>query len=180
MYNFSTLVGHLGGDATANVLDNGTTLFTFGLATDSYVGDGKKETEWHSIKYFCRSENYANFLRKSLKKGSIVLVAGESRTDKWMEEGLEQRAKRLYADVTKVIHSAQLDDRQDKAAPTPSSERAPAASTPRPAPSAPPAAPYPSVGQTNQAQRTAAPRPAPAPPPAPPSQDPDFVGLSTW
>ena len=104
MLNLHILVGNLQDDAKIKALDSGATLFMFIIVTETFLGEGKNGTEYHSVKYFCHHETYALHLKKALKKGNTIFARGDTRTDTWIDAtGTEQRTKRLYADEVKII-----------------------------------------------------------------------------
>ncbi len=71
------LIGRLGQDPEVKLLDNGSKLATFSLATsDSFIAkDGHKQeqTQWHSIVVW---GNLAGICEKYLKKGKEIAVDG--------------------------------------------------------------------------------------------------------
>lgn len=192
MLNVSFLAGHLGNDATVKPVgeDKASTLFTFRVATDTFVG-GKSITEWHSVKYFCSVKAYAEILTGALKKGALVYAFGDRRTDEWIdEEGNEHRVQRLYADDVKLLSAAQPKATSERVAPSTALPNPAAQVTAQPA-----AAGVAFEAPVNQQiaatttvlgdvpvqpaaiARPPAPRPAPTPAPAPPVAA--FSGLDT-
>ncbi|MBN2236111.1 MAG: single-stranded DNA-binding protein [Bacteroidales bacterium] len=72
------LIGHLGADPEVKVLNSGTKVARFSLATfESYTDkDGKKveDTQWHKIIAWTGNATYAE---KYLKKGIEIMVSGK-------------------------------------------------------------------------------------------------------
>lgn len=75
--NSVKLIGRLGQDPEVKLLDNGSKVATFSLATsDSFISkDGTKQeqTQWHSIVVW---GNLAGVCEKYLKKGKEIAVDG--------------------------------------------------------------------------------------------------------
>lgn len=75
--NSVKLIGRLGQDPEVKLLDNGSKVATFSLATsDSFIDkDGRKQeqTQWHSIVVW---GNLAGVCEKYLKKGKEIAVDG--------------------------------------------------------------------------------------------------------
>lgn len=84
------LIGRLGKDPEYRVMDNGTPLCTFSLATsetwkDKDSGERKEATEWHSVQCW---RGLAEVAAQYLKKGHQVYVEGSLRTRSWEKDGL--------------------------------------------------------------------------------------------
>lgn len=97
--NQVTLCGRLGGDPNVRVLDNGTKVCNFSLATggDEYTTKDGREvkvpTQWHSIVCW---RVLADFAEKALKKGSAVTVIGEINYREYQDSN---GAKRMVTDI---------------------------------------------------------------------------------
>jgi single-strand DNA-binding protein len=79
--NKVTLIGNLGKDPEINVIDGGTKVAKFSVATtETYKdpsGAKQKLTEWHSVVAW---RGLADLAEKYLHKGSSVYVEGKLRT----------------------------------------------------------------------------------------------------
>lgn len=97
--NQVTLCGRLGGDPNVRVLDNGTKVCNFSLATggDEYTTKDGREvkvpTQWHSIVCW---RTLADFAEKALKKGSAVTVIGEINYREYQDTN---GVKRMMTDI---------------------------------------------------------------------------------
>ena len=81
MVNKVELIGRLGADPEIKVLDNGTKMAKFSVATEDYLGKDesgnyKTETSWHYITFFGKT---AENVERLLKKGSLVRVEARLR-----------------------------------------------------------------------------------------------------
>ena len=85
------LIGRLTRDPEKKVLDSGTEIVRFGLATDRYFidksGTKKQETEFHQIVLFGKIGNIASLY---LKKGSLALIEGRIRSRNWQDKNGNQ------------------------------------------------------------------------------------------
>jgi len=81
------LIGRLTRDPEKKVLESGTEIVRFGLATDRYFvdksGEKKQETEFHNVVLFGKIGNIASLY---LKKGNLVFVEGRLRTRTWQDK----------------------------------------------------------------------------------------------
>jgi single-strand DNA-binding protein len=83
------LIGRLGQDPEIRVLDNGTKVASFSLATsesytDKNTGEKKETTEWHKISMW---RNMAELAEKYLQKGSQVYLEGKLKTNTYEKDG---------------------------------------------------------------------------------------------
>lgn len=80
MYQQITLVGNLGGDPTMQLMQDGTPVTSFSVATNrrwrTQDGTTQEETIWFSISVWARQAETCN---QYLTKGQRVLVVGEMR-----------------------------------------------------------------------------------------------------
>lgn len=145
------LIGTLGNDPDIKVLDGGSTVVNFSIATseswkDKNTGEQKEQTEWHNIVGFGRA---AEVIGEHMKKGSQIYVEGKLKTEKWTDENnVEKRATKIMMSSFSFIGNAnnQAGGQNTNSSPAPQSK------SPAPAPQKAP-----------QAQNKA---PAPAPEPA--------------
>ncbi len=76
--NHVQLLGNLGRDVEFSTFDSGTKKASFTLATSEYyknnAGEKVQETQWHNIVAWGKN---AEFMNKSLSKGSKVLIKGK-------------------------------------------------------------------------------------------------------
>ncbi len=86
MINKVVLVGRVGVDATLRSTAAGAQVVNFTLATsdsikDKKTGEYKEYTEWHNITCW-KSTDYA----KGIKKGDMVYIEGQLKTNKWQDD----------------------------------------------------------------------------------------------
>jgi len=81
------LIGHLGMDPEIKVLESGTKLAKFSLATnDNFTnsnGEKVEETEWHNIIAWNKT---ADLVESYLAKGREVALEGKLSTRSWDDE----------------------------------------------------------------------------------------------
>lgn len=106
MINKVILVGRLGKDPEIRSTPGGTSVAKFSIATDEKFTDksGQKQerTEWHDIEAWDRlGEICGQFLRK----GSLVYIEGQIRTDTWddKESGQKRSRKKIIAREMKML-----------------------------------------------------------------------------
>lgn len=101
------LIGNLTSDPDLRTLPSGTSVASFGLATNriwnSPQGGRQQEAEFHNIVAFGRS---AEIVSQYLKKGSLVFVEGRIHTNSW--EG-KDGTKRSRVEI--VVERVQLGPR---------------------------------------------------------------------
>jgi len=93
------LVGHLGKDPEARMLEGGVSVVSFPLATsESFNKDGKKveQTEWHNIVMW---RGLADVAAKFLQKGKLVYIEGKLRTRSFEDkEGVKKYTTEVVAE----------------------------------------------------------------------------------
>lgn len=82
------LIGNLGKDPEIRVLENGTKMARFSVATserytDKTTGERKTITDWHDIVLW---RGLADVAEKFLKKGRKVYIEGRLKTRSWQDE----------------------------------------------------------------------------------------------
>lgn len=89
MANKAILVGNLGKDPEIRVMNNGTKIAKFSLATserwkDKQSGEKKEKTHWHNVVVF--NEGLIGIIERYVKKGSKLYVEGSIETRKWQDQ----------------------------------------------------------------------------------------------
>lgn len=88
------LIGNLTRDAELKTLPSGSTVTTFGLATNRIYTDkaGQKqtETEFHNLVLWGKR---AEILTQYLTKGKMIFVEGRLKTNSWTSPAGEKRSK---------------------------------------------------------------------------------------
>ena len=98
--NKTFLIGNLTRDPELKTLPSGTSVATFGLATNRVYtdkdGNKQESTDFHNIVVFGRQgETTAQYL----KKGSLALVEGRIQTRSWnAEDGTKRYRTEIVAD----------------------------------------------------------------------------------
>src|SRR5690554_6222907 len=102
------LIGNLGKDPEVRVLENGTKLARFSIATsenytDKTTGERKSITDWHNIVVW---RGLADVVDKYLTKGQKVYVEGKLKTRSWQDEaGATKYATEVVADNMTMLTS---------------------------------------------------------------------------
>jgi single-strand DNA-binding protein len=95
------LVGNLGKDPEIRILESGTKVAGFSLATsekfkDKITGETRVQTDWHNIVMW---RSLAEIAEKYLHKGMQVYVEGKLRTRSWQDkEGHNRYTTEVVAD----------------------------------------------------------------------------------
>nr|WP_299204920.1 single-stranded DNA-binding protein [uncultured Brumimicrobium sp.] len=102
------LIGNLGKDPEVRVLENGTKLVRFPIATsetytDKTTGERKSITDWHNIVIW---RGLAEVAEKYLTKGQKVYIEGKLRTRSWQDEaGITKYSTEVVADNMTMLSS---------------------------------------------------------------------------
>lgn len=86
-YAQTTIVGHLGRDPEIRHLQDGTSVASFSIATDSKAG-GEVHTTWWNCSVFGKQ---ADVLAQYVRKGDPLLVSGEPRLRDWQDRDGNKR-----------------------------------------------------------------------------------------
>lgn len=83
------LVGNVGKDPEIRMMQDGSKLASFSVATsetwkDRNSGERVDKTEWHRVVVF--NERLADVAEKFIKKGSKVFLEGQLQTRKWTDQ----------------------------------------------------------------------------------------------
>lgn len=111
MINKVILIGNLGKDPEVRVLESGTKVAKFTMATNENYRDKNNEwqtvTEWHNVilwRYLAESAE------RQLKKGSLVYIEGKLTSRKYQDkEGNDRYITEVVANVMRS-----LDRREDQ------------------------------------------------------------------
>jgi single-strand DNA-binding protein len=87
----------------------------FSLATsESYKdknGNKVEQTEWHNVEVWGQT---AKFVADYIKKGYLVYVEGQIKTDKYQKEGIDVYATKIRAEVVKNLTPKQEESQDEK------------------------------------------------------------------
>lgn len=138
MLNQATICGHLGRDPEVRYTAGGDPIASISVATtekwtDKASGERREQTEWHSVTIFGRLAEIAG---QYLKKGSLVLVQGKIKTEKWTDKnGIERYTTKIVAATLKMLSGGNSDDSGQRAGQQRAQDRQYQATGNRPAPS---------------------------------------------
>lgn len=97
--NKALIYGNLTRDPELKTLPSGTSVCSFGLATNRVYNDrdGKRQesTDFHNIVVFGRQ---AETTAQYLKKGSSAFVEGRLQTQSWEQDGVKRYRTEIVAD----------------------------------------------------------------------------------
>lgn len=117
------LLGNLGQDPDARVMQTGKPVTTLSIATsetwrDKQTGEAKEQTEWHKVVLYDR---LAEVAKDYLRKGSKVYVEGRLRTRKWQDKnGQDRYTTEILANELQML-DGKRDGQPAAAAPSDSS-----------------------------------------------------------
>src|SRR5690554_4692781 len=97
------LIGNLGKDPEVRVLENGTKLVRFPIATsetytDKTTGERKSITDWHNIVIW---RGLAEVAEKYLTKGQKVYIEGKLKTRTWQD----RKSTRLSSSHVRISYA---------------------------------------------------------------------------
>lgn len=112
MINKAILIGNLGNDPEIKMLEGGTSVGRFSLATqDSYKdknGEWQQQTEWHNVVVW---RDLAERAEKQLKKGSKVYVEGKITYRKYKDkDGIERQMTDIVASLFRTLDKKEATD----------------------------------------------------------------------
>lgn len=105
MINKVTLIGNLGKDPDVRILESGTKVANFSLATNENYqdknGDWQKVTEWHNIVCW---RGLAERAERALKVGMQVYIEGKITYRKWKDQnGQDRYSTDIVANNIKIL-----------------------------------------------------------------------------
>ena len=105
MFQKIIIVGRLGNDPDAKVLESGAELSTFSVATSQSYKNKKdekeEETEWFRVIVWNKLAEICNTF---LSKGSLVLIEGRLKTKTYTDkEGVKRRTTDLIASQMQML-----------------------------------------------------------------------------
>ena len=92
--NLVILIGRLGGDPKIHVFNDGNRQAVLSVATserwkDRQTGEPRERTEWHRV--VLKRNHDVDYAENYCQKGSLVRINGQSRTRKYIQNGLKER-----------------------------------------------------------------------------------------
>ncbi|RFC55376.1 single-stranded DNA-binding protein [Brumimicrobium aurantiacum] len=114
------LIGNLGKDPEIRVLENGTKLARFPIATsesytDRTTNERKVITDWHNIVVW---RGLADVIEKYVTKGQKIYIEGKLKTRSWQDESGATR----YSTEVVADNMTMLSSRNENSANTPSNQ----------------------------------------------------------
>ena len=103
--NKTIIMGRLGNDPTTRYTQGGVAVTEISVATSEKWkdkdGEQQEHTEWHKIVFWGRQAEIAG---EYLKKGHLVYVEGQNRTEKWTDqEGVDRYTTKIRASELKLM-----------------------------------------------------------------------------
>ena len=102
--NESKLIGNVGKDVELKLLDNDKKVAKIVLATNKTYkkanGEKESKTEWHNIEFW---GDTAQFCGTYIKKGMLLYVCGEMRTDSYEKEGVKHYRTKIVGNEVKIL-----------------------------------------------------------------------------
>jgi len=91
--NKAIIMGHLGKDPESHATSAGKLIVKFPVATteswkDKTTGEWINKTEWHNVVIF--AEGLAKYVEDNVRKGDLVYIEGQLKTNKWMKDGIDR------------------------------------------------------------------------------------------
>lgn len=106
MLNSVQIIGHLGRDPEVRYTAGGNAVAHLSVATsekwaDRNTGERREHTEWHRVTFFGRMAEVAG---QYVRKGSLVFVAGQLRTNAWTDsDGVERYTTGIRGDTLRML-----------------------------------------------------------------------------
>lgn len=108
------IIGHVGGEIKQLQTSNDLNIVMFSVATnysvkDKLTGEYVDKPEWHNVTAFRKS---AEYVAKYLKKGDMVYVEGEIRTETYTpaNSAEEKQIKKILAKDIRILTPKPKDD----------------------------------------------------------------------
>ena len=98
------LIGNVGKDVELKHLDNEKKVARIVLATNKTYkkqnGEKESKTEWHNVEFW---GDTAQFCGNYVKKGMLLYICGELRTDSYEKDGVKQYRTKITGDEIKIL-----------------------------------------------------------------------------
>lgn len=107
MINKAILLGNIGSDPEVKILDSGTSVASFSMATsESYKnkqGEKITNTEWHKIVIW--NQSLVSFIENYLHKGDLIFIEGKIETKSYEKDGKTVYFTQINCFSVKLIKS---------------------------------------------------------------------------
>ena len=101
------LIGNVGKDVELRHLENDRKVARVVLATNKTYkkqnGEKESKTEWHNIEFW---GDTAQFCGNYVKKGMLLYICGELRTDSYEKDGVKQYRTKIAGSEIKILANA--------------------------------------------------------------------------
>jgi single-strand DNA-binding protein len=98
------LIGNVGKDVELRHLENDKKVARVVLATNKTYkkqnGEKESKTEWHNVEFW---GDTAQFCGNYVKKGMLLYVCGELRTDSYEKDGVKQYRTKIAGSEVKIL-----------------------------------------------------------------------------
>ena len=118
MLNVVTMVGNVVADPSNRSTTTGKSVSTIRLAVNNPIND--KEVLFINVDTW---EKQAEFVRKFVKKGSMVSVVGRLKQDDWEKDGVKRTSYAIVADRVNFVGGKKKDDAAVKVDVAPSNDQ---------------------------------------------------------
>jgi len=98
------LIGNVGKDVELRHLENDRKVARVVLATNKTYkkqnGEKESKTEWHNVEFW---GDTAQFCGNYIKKGMLLYICGELRTDSYEKDGVKQYRTKIAGSEIKIL-----------------------------------------------------------------------------
>ncbi len=98
------LIGNVGKDVELKHLDNDKKVARIVIATNKTYkkqnGEKESKTEWHNVEFW---GDTAQFCGNYIKKGMLLYICGELRTDAYEKDGVKQYRTKITGNEIKIL-----------------------------------------------------------------------------
>lgn len=98
------LIGNVGKDVELRHLENDRKVARIVLATNKTYkkqnGEKESKTEWHNVEFWGET---AQFCGNYVKKGMLLYICGELRTDSYEKDGVKQYRTKIAGSEIKIL-----------------------------------------------------------------------------
>lgn len=98
------LIGNVGKDVELRHLENDRKVARIVLATNKTYkkqnGERESKTEWHNVEFW---GDTAQFCGNYVKKGMLLYICGELRTDSYEKDGVKQYRTKIAGSEVKIL-----------------------------------------------------------------------------
>lgn len=119
------LIGNVGKDVELKHLENDRKVARVVLATNKTYkkqnGEKESKTEWHNVEFW---GDTAQFCGNYVKKGMLLYICGELRTDSYEKEGVKQYRTKIAGSEIKILQNGNSGTSTSNVSTTDSTEEA--------------------------------------------------------